>query len=408
MSLRRTGSRLILGAGLLTWASLGVFMAPEAQSGPQATQSPPQSQTQTQPTGPPESCPVHAHQISWPADNPVWTFCWNQPRDTTKDADGSGIRLSHVYYKGKKVFEQASIPCLNVKYMADGACDNTMCCGINLPNNIHTFTYRDWTCQYAPFQANNVLIKPIVRVNDPDSVHTIQPGYAEPTQPVVTLCDVHPNPGKDSGDFYGVAVEKRADRLILTTALESGWYRYTQKWIFYRDGTIQPRIAFTAVNNACTSRAHHHNGYWRFDFDIGDPENDVIEEVNDAGVQPLATETSRANDPAHHRKWRVRDKATGMGYEVVPGKEDGVADDWGVADMWALRYKGAREHDDGGLRTNQVDGARIHVNDYLNDEAIDGQDLVMWYHTGHMHVGGTAANCDPEMIGPTLKPVGNW
>jgi hypothetical protein len=403
MSIRRRGPGLIVGATSLAMAALWWCMGTGRSSG-----------QDSRPQAPPYDCPAHAHTLVWPEQNPIWTICWTQPNETQKEVSGSGIRLSHVYYKGRKVLERASLPLLNVKYMPDGACDSTgYCCGNDIANNVHTYTYRDWLTQYAPFKANNVLIAPVVDAKKPNNTKTKVAGYAEPTEPVETLCDIHPNPGVDVGDFYGVAVEKRSDRLILTTALESGWYRYTQKWVFLLDGTIMPRVAFTAVDNACTSRPHHHNAYWRLDFDLGDGDNNIIEEVNDGPeggmiVERLGTESSRNNDPTKHRKWRVVDKSTGDGYEVTPGVEDGVADDWGVADMWALHFKGPREYDDGGRRKGQLDGNRAHLNDYLDGEKIDGADVVMWYHTGHMHHGGLASNCDPMLIGPTLKPIGNW
>jgi hypothetical protein len=403
MSIRRRGQRLVMGTAALAITALLSFWGASRSRG-QAPRS----------IMPPADCPVHAHTISWPEQNPVWTLCWTQPMETKQEVDGSGLRLSHVFYKGRKVFERASLPLLNVRYMPDSACDDRpSCCGITLSNNVHTYSYRDWLTQYAPFKADNVLIQPVVTVRDPDHVKTTVAGYAEPTEPPETLCDLHPNPGVDVGNFYGVAIEKRPDRLIMTTALESGWYRYTQKWIFMLDGTILPRVAFTAVNNACTSRPHHHNAYWRLDFDLGDGANNAIEELGDGAeggfvVTRLATETSRLNDVEKHRKWRVIDRATGTGYEISPGPEDGVADDWGVADVWALHFNEEGEYDDGGFRRGQVDGARAHLNDYVDSEKIDGEDVVFWYHTGHMHIGGTSANCDALLIGPTLKPIGNW
>jgi hypothetical protein len=403
MSLRRSAPRLVMGATALTMAGLWWFFAGSKSSG-----------QDNRPPAPPYDCPAHAHTIVWPEQNPVWTVCWTQPIETQKEVSGSGIRLSHVYYKGKKVLERASLPLLNVKYMPDGACDaKPYCCGNDLANNVHTYTYRDWLTQYAPFKANNVLIKPVVDAAKPNDTKTKVAGYAEPTEPVQTLCDVHPNPGIDVGDFYGVAIEKRADEMIMTTALESGWYRYTQKWIFKLDGTLMARVAFTAVDNACTSRPHHHNAYWRLDFDLGDGDNNAIEEVADGPdggvvVNRLATEATRNNLVEKHRKWRVIDKTTGTGYEVLPGPEDGEADDFGVADMWALHYKGPKEYDDGGRRHGQIDGNRCHLNDYVDGEKIDGEDVVLWYHSSHMHHGGLSANCEAMLIGCTLKPIGNW
>jgi copper amine oxidase-like protein len=413
MSLRRYAPRSMAAFTVLAVAAIWLFWTPKAGSQP----SPAQERDQPKSKSPKlaSTCPAHSYQVSWPEKNPVWTLCWNQPMDTTQEVDGSGLRLGHVHYKGKKVLEKAGMPCLNVRYQPPTACDSkAVCCGTTLANHVHTFTYRDWLTQYAPFKANNILVMPQVEAKDADHVRTQIPGYAEPTEPPTTLCDAHPNTGKDVGEFYGVAIEKRADQLIMTTHLESGWYRYTMKWIFFPDGTIQPRFAFTAVDNACTSRAHHHNAYWRFDFDIGDPENDVVEEVTDGPngsapvVERFTTERNSLSDPDHNRRWRIIDKSTGLGYEIIPGTEDGVADDWGAADLWALRYKENKEHDDGGFRSGRVDGARAHLNEFLDDESIDGQDVVTWYHAGHLHLGGLKAHCDPMMMGPTLKPVGAW
>ena len=187
------------------------------------------------------------HLINWPAANPVWSLCWVPP-DQSSGISGSGLELRHVFYKAHRVFWQAHLPVLNVLY--DGNA-----CG----------PYRDWQNSLMQFEADNVL----------------QPGYAEPTVPPRTVLD---HPGSDAGTFEGVAVEKRVDRLILTTQMQAGWYRYIQKWTFFLNGTIEPRFGFSAVTNPCTPQPHNHHAYWRFDFDIDGFANDVIERV-DSQVQ---------------------------------------------------------------------------------------------------------------------------
>src|SRR5262249_15353134 len=141
-----------------------------------------------------EGGPPPLHKVVWPAKNPVWTFYWVAPPDSSSPhGAGSGLELRHVFYKGKRVFWQAGVPVINVLY--DKAT-----------------TYGDWLTEYAGFQVNNIL----------------GPHYAEPTTPPVTTCA---NPGAaDPGTFKGIALEKHADRLIFTTELEAGWYRYIQKW----------------------------------------------------------------------------------------------------------------------------------------------------------------------------------
>ncbi|HKR02698.1 MAG TPA: hypothetical protein VJT09_18610 [Pyrinomonadaceae bacterium] len=308
------------------------------------------------------------YKINWPAANPVWSLCWLPP-DNSSGVDGSGLELRHVFYKGKRVFWQAHVPVLNVKYDPGG------CGGSDL-------SYRDWQNSPTPFDANNVL-----------SI-----GYAEPTVPPTTVCD---HPGTDSGMFSGVAVEKGGGQLILTTQMQAGWYRYIQKWTFYPDGTIEPRFGFTAITAPCTSKPHNHHVYFRFDFDIDGAANDAIEERN-LFWSLRATEASRNYVPLVGRRWRVRDKSTGRGYQVIPGAHDGVADAWAVADVWALLYRFS-EIDDGGA-TGGPNGDAAHMNNYVNGENINGRDVVLWTHAMNRHATGIGC----EFTGPTLKPFGPW
>src|SRR5207244_4088855 len=38
------------------------------------------------------------YKIDWPASNPVWSFCWVPP-DNSSGVDGSGLELRNVFYK---------------------------------------------------------------------------------------------------------------------------------------------------------------------------------------------------------------------------------------------------------------------------------------------------------------------
>jgi len=306
------------------------------------------------------------HTIRWPDANPVWQVCWTSPVDST-GLDGSGLEVRDVMYKGRLVLGRGHIPVVNVKYDPGG------CGGADL-------SYRDWNKELVRFEANNV----------------IRPGYAEPTTPPRTVCNT---PGTDVGTFLGVAAEKLADRLVLTTQVQAGWYRYIYSWTFFEDGTIKPGVRFTAVANVCTPLAHYHNVYWRFDFDIDDVGNDAIDELNAGAWTPLATETRRVHAPASGRRWRVRDKVSGDAYEIVPAADADVADAWAVGDLWALAFR-ATEIDDGGA-TGGLDGDKAHIDRYLSGENIDGKDVVVWYRTGYRHAG--PADC--ELGGPTLRPV---
>ena len=313
-----------------------------------------------------QSCDAN-HTIRWPESNPVWQLCWVAPPNSS-GIDGSGLEIHSVYYNGKLVLGRGHIPIVNVKYDPGG------CGGADL-------SYRDWNAEQAFFEANNV----------------IRPGYAEPTVPPRTVCD---NPGSDVGSFKGVAAQKLADRLILTTQVMAGWYRYIYTWTFFLDGTLQPGVRFTAVDNACTPLAHYHNVYFRLDMDVDGVGNDAVEEYNSGSWTPLTTESQRLHAPGQGRRWRVRDKVTGSGYELVSGPDADVANAWSVADFWALLYRSG-EHDDGGA-TGGMDGDKAHIDRYVSGENIDGRDVVLWYRTGYRHDG--PADC--EIGGPTLHPIG--
>ncbi|SRR6266404_942732 len=132
---------------------------------------------------------------------------------------------------------------------------------------------------------------------------------------------------------------------------------YIQKWTFYLDGTIEPTFAFTAVQNGCVSKAHYHNAYWRFDFDVDGFPQDVLDRflffIFWAGRDTVGTELSQPRNPFVGYVWRVRDKITGRGYIIAPGPEDGIADGFGVADAWDLAYHGNEidRRSDGQRRT---------------------------------------------------------
>ena len=322
------------------------------------------------------------HLMSWPTGNPAWEFCWLQPT-VSSGPNGSGLEIRDVYYHGHLVLKRAHIPILNVLYDPRG-------CGC----------FRDWLFSEVRFDADNV----------------ISPGYAEPDTPPLTVCDTGGS-GGDVGSFTGVAAEKLPDRLILTTQLEAGWYRYTQKWRFYLDGRIEPVMGFAAVDSSCIAFTHRHHAYWRFDFDIDQAGNAVVWEMQRPSIQPnggggeqptiISTEAVRLNtsggaSPVPDRAWAIFDSATGRGYSIIPGSEVALpADSFSVADVWFLKYHD-NEIDDSG---NPGPSCAIKFDPYLNGEALV-DDVVMWYRGGWLHLGDQLDDCD--MVGPLLSPIGDW
>jgi hypothetical protein len=313
------------------------------------------------------------HRIEWPADGPVWSLCWISP-DSSSGIDGSGLELRDVFYKGHRLLRRAGLPLLNVNYDPGG-------CG----------SYRDWQNGMMDFEADGAVPPPGSR-------------YAEPTRPPRTMCE---HPGRDGGDFSGVAAEKTLERLVLTTQLLSGPYRYTQKWIFGLDGSIDARIAFTAIVDPCNIKPHNHHAYWRLEFDVGGDAQDHVEETApNSDTSPhwkrLPTETSRRNDPVKGGAWRVQSASAQRGYEIISGPGNGFANAWAVADAWVLKFH-PDELDDGGARQGP-DGSAVQLDRYLNGESVDGANLVLWVHATDRHDGNDRCH----FVGPTLRPVGKW
>ncbi len=322
-------------------------------------------------------CTGSSHLLSWPDTDPIWELCWVRPSQSSGHF-GSGLEIHDVSYQGQRVLKRAHSPILNVEYDPGG-------CGC----------FRDWTDEEATFIADNEIV----------------PGYAEPTSPPLTTCDVGGS-GGDVGTFTGVAVEKNLDEVILTSQMSAGWYRYTQKWTLHRDGRIQPFVGFTSVPASCTANFNHrHHQYWRLDFDIDGSDGDTVEEIN-AGVSPLTIQWEDARTWVDgDTEWRVFDSGSGLGYRIQPGAGDLLlpADSFSLADAWILAYQPTSEIDDFGepiLPPFQTNLCINKIDNFVTGESVENADLVFWYRGGAFHLAGELDDCD--IVGPTLTPMGNW
>src|SRR5690606_39063086 len=190
------------------------------------------------------------YNVAWPEGDPIWEMTVVRPSQSS-GSDGSGLEIRDVYYNGHLVMKRGHVPILNVKYEAGCNC------------------FRDWQDAEGRFVANNPLPSPN------NWVAEATPGTVQ------TMCDAAPdncsgNTCNDVGSHNGVAVERFDDRLVLTTHLSAGWYRYTMRWTFHEDGTIRPRFGFTSTGTACTTNPRRHHAFWRLDFDIDGAENDYV------------------------------------------------------------------------------------------------------------------------------------
>jgi hypothetical protein len=305
----------------------------------------------------------------------LWRFLVVRPA-ASSGLRGSGVELRYVDYRGKRVLYRAHVPILNVRYDHDA-------CG----------PYRDWQYQEGEIQAVGT---------------DVAPGFRLCSSPAQTIMDT----GSDVGNFLGVGIYVQGQEVVLVSEMEAGWYRYVSQWRLATNGTIRPRFGFAATDSPCVCNVHHHHAYWRLDFDIQTAGGNRVMEFNDPPIiagknwHEKHFEIARPRDPAHKRKWRVENIASGAAYEIVPTTEDGVATqqpDWpfGAGDVWVLRYHG-NEIDDGFNSTTSAN-ADAKIGEWVNGESVLGQDVVLWYGAHFTH---DIAHQGPagHVVGPDLVP----
>lgn len=295
-----------------------------------------------------------------------WRFTCVRP-SASSGTNASGIELLNVKYRGKMVLKKAHAPILNVQYERNF-------CG----------PFRDWSWQEGMFVANGTDVAPGIRMctDEPETVL---------------------DNGTDTGNFKGVAVWDRED-VELVSEMNAGWYRYISKWVFHDDGIIEPRFGYGATANSCVCHNHYHHVYWRLDFDINTDINNEALEFNSGALKPISGEAMRPrNSPSQF--FLVRNTVTGEAAKIVANSLDGHYDKFGKGDVWFLKYK-STEIDDGG-----GSGSAINIDPFVNGEALNGTDLVVWYgaHWAHTNFdsGPLPEHGDgPHVHGPEIILIG--
>jgi hypothetical protein len=310
--------------------------------------------------------------------SPLWSFLLIRP-SASSGTNASGVELKNVRYRGKLVLFQAHAPILNVRYDRDA-------CG----------PFRDWLFEESWVQADGT---------------NVAPGIRRSQTPAQTILES----GSDSGNFRGVAVYRQGQETVVVSELQAGWYRYVSQWRFHDDGTVRPRFGFSAVKDSCVCNVHHHHVYWRFDFDIGTRENNVVREFNSPPIFPPDNwhthrfEATRRRRSDLSRRWQIRNTQTGDAYNLIPGPDDGVADAFGRADVWILRFNDG-EIDDGISAAPSQAGASqqnapADISRFNNGEGIRNQDVVVWYAAHFTHDVHEEEDGHGHIVGPVLRPA---
>lgn len=282
--------------------------------------------------------------VEWPSSsNPIWRFNWR-----LADApDEEGIVISQAYYRGHKVFWKASLPSLRVQYDGNR-------CG----------PYKD------PLNYNNARTT------------SRCPGRKVCVYSYWFL------------GFGGVVVESYHT---------IGAYRLLNRWIFWNDGQIYPRLYSAGLQ---CPYDHRHHAYWRFDFDINGAGSDLVLEYNtytaDQGWGPgwhdKTREISRVKNSGSRRSWAIMDTDTWRGYHIIPGTHDGSADVFANRDLWVLRFHWSE--DKHGRQGSAYDD---ELANYLTGEDVDSEDDVVWY-CGHLEHEAEEGADEWHSVGPRLIP----
>ncbi|WP_157651877.1 hypothetical protein [Burkholderia ubonensis] len=215
-------------------------------------------------------------------------------------------------------------------------------------------------------------------------------------------------------DIYeGVATNAPVRYIAIDTYYNRGIgnYRILQRWVLWENGVIDARVFSRGEQWPAN---HRHHIYWRFDFDIDHPSNNLVLEWQGYGNYgygdgwlPLTIEAVRnkqeflrPDGSTDGTSWAVIDKDTGSGYQISPGENDGVADAFSAFDLAVERYHGWEDDLPCRIASAQND----QVADLINGESVDGEDVVVWY-VGHLFHDVSDIGRDWHETGARLIPI---
>lgn len=294
-----------------------------------------------------------------------WTFSWLIP-----NLSGQGLVISKANFKGMRVLFRAGVPFVLVPYHSnaptfkDGLGTGT--CGQGLPlvalkPAAPNLGYQE----YVPGQkaGNDNQHDP---VNNPSGAVFVEKNPATLIEP---------------------------ENAVLWAKFGCGNYQYVHRWEFRADGAIHAQVGLGgALHPPAPGKGHIHNFYFRLDFDIVTADNNLVQRLEHQGWglnqdqwADIKIEQKDFVAPNVFTRWRVINKtpkANGMfrGYEIIPASDGAPDGTYSKADLWVVRYKSGAET-----------GADVACNDaalennYVSNESVDGEDVVVWYCLRHHH-----------------------
>jgi primary-amine oxidase len=345
--------------------------------------------------------PKVGNAIDWEG----WTFNWSvQPR--------AGLVITDVFFRGRKVLKYAGLAEIFVPYNRGQPRPHDFGGGIGdkleellpgkdcIPGSLRCESFN------AQGKAEG---KPVVMLHEEATGFSYKGGQ---------------------GRAYG-------KKLTLWNVYNLGGYHYINRWTFRDDGCLMPEIGLTgSLNHVGKGDAsphgslvgkpnvfapsHVHNIYYCLDFDVDGADNNVVEEFNYqqdkpgslSGTHswtPILKESARTWSAENFRSWRVvnRTSKNALGlprsYELIPGGNGtyrgGSGEAFAQGELWVTRY-----HPDEYPTDKRALATALPS--YLNDESVDGADVVVWYvlHVHHIPRTEDYPAMPVEWVGFQLKP----
>jgi primary-amine oxidase len=343
---------------------------------------------------------IDGHAVKWAG----WTFNWQiRPRE--------GLTLTDVTFQGRSVLKFASWQEVFVPYHR----------GEPRPEDFGDGIAR--------------RLQPLIPGKDCTLGGTCQAFNAQGKEEGKRVVMIH----EESTGLNYLGPRGRAYGKMLTVwcAYDMDGYYYICRWRFHDDGCLEPQVGltgplqFVSTGNASPhgsivgkdkafAPSHVHNFYFCLDFDIDGPDNNVVEEFNykqdrpgslsgKHSWTPITKESSRPSSAENFRFWRVVNKksknALGLprSYELLPGG-NGIfrgakSETFAQAELWVTRF-----HEDEYPKETRRLGTALPG--YLNDESVDGENVVVWYAMHVHHIARTEdwPSMPVEWVGFMLRP----
>jgi hypothetical protein len=296
----------------------------------------------------PQNHPTNACSSPYHVSHAGWDFCWQQD-----DVRVQGLELTQLYFHGESVIWRMGVPFTITQYDSGAP------------------------VVYGPF-------KDVFGTPGSASV----PGYGRGAMTI---------PWADCPRFLAGGTLLHGDKVCVETRdgpepAVNIWsrfnvfnYRFIQGWELDAKGHITPMILMGGNlidgNLGAAGANHHHHLYWRIDFDVASPGNDVFQSYGACqtavpaplvcgilgAAQPAWTdallEGKHQNSAETLTKWRVKDlldlnaQGNPKSYEFTLGSYT-PADSFSSFDAMVVEYKGDTTELGYEVPTNPFDGDR--------------------------------------------------